>query len=304
VTADWSPYSCGHWLWTDRGWMWVGYEPFGWVVYHYGYWAYDPGLGWLWVPGVEWSPARVRWRVWGDYVSWSPLPPPGLATRGPIATGDDRWTTVPVRSFTRDNVGNFRTLDVTVRRGGPTSDTRAPEVGVIERTTDQHVQQVSFATERVRQGGRTLERIKLPPSEEERLTANRSQVEQRYLRRGPERSRGPQATPVPSAPAAPPPAGGTRTQSTPPPPSVPAPPAVQQPPRPRPPNPSAQQKPPATPRPPKKERGTRATGKGKETRAPETNHGKQAPQNKAPGGTKDRGTREGERREPGSQDAK
>ena len=38
VVADWSPFYYGHWIWTDGGWAWVSYEPFGLLVYHYGYW--------------------------------------------------------------------------------------------------------------------------------------------------------------------------------------------------------------------------------------------------------------------------
>jgi hypothetical protein len=78
VAVEWRPYSTGEWVWTDCGWYWQSDEPWGWACYHYGYWVVDAGHGWVWVPGVEWAPAWVSWRVGGGYVGWAPLPPPGL----------------------------------------------------------------------------------------------------------------------------------------------------------------------------------------------------------------------------------
>ena len=34
--------------------------------------------GWCWVPGVEWAPAWVSWRMGGDYIGWAPCGPPGF----------------------------------------------------------------------------------------------------------------------------------------------------------------------------------------------------------------------------------
>jgi hypothetical protein len=78
VAVQWRPYCTGEWVWTDCGWYWQTDEPWGWACYHYGYWVVDPVYGWIWVPGVEWAPAWVSWRVGGGYVGWAPLPPPGF----------------------------------------------------------------------------------------------------------------------------------------------------------------------------------------------------------------------------------
>lgn len=75
VRAGWRPYSLGRWVESDYGWMWVSEEPFGWATYHYGRWAWDPYLGWLWVPGTDWGPAWVAWQQGNGYVGWAPLPP-------------------------------------------------------------------------------------------------------------------------------------------------------------------------------------------------------------------------------------
>ncbi len=75
VSYDWSPYSVGRWVWTDYGWYWDSFEPFGWATYHYGRWIYDDYYGWVWVPGYRWAPAWVEWRYNDDYIGWAPLPP-------------------------------------------------------------------------------------------------------------------------------------------------------------------------------------------------------------------------------------
>ena len=75
VAPGWRPYTQGYWTYTDYGWTWVSYEPFGADVYHYGRWVYQPYQGWMWVPDTVWSPAWVAWHEGDDYVGWAPLPP-------------------------------------------------------------------------------------------------------------------------------------------------------------------------------------------------------------------------------------
>jgi hypothetical protein len=71
----WQPYTDGQWVWSDQGWTWVSYEPWGWATYHYGRWIYDSYYGWTWIPGTTWAPAYVSWYQSPGYVGWSPLPP-------------------------------------------------------------------------------------------------------------------------------------------------------------------------------------------------------------------------------------
>jgi hypothetical protein len=74
-SPQWRPYTDGRWLDTDQGWAWWSEEPFGWATYHYGRWTEIARLGWIWVPGPDWAPAWVSWRVSNDYIGWAPLPP-------------------------------------------------------------------------------------------------------------------------------------------------------------------------------------------------------------------------------------
>lgn len=80
----WRPYTDGYWAQTSAGWTWVSNEDFGWACYHYGRWANLVDTGWIWVPGEEWAPAYVSWRVSkdGKRVGWAPLPPEARVSKG------------------------------------------------------------------------------------------------------------------------------------------------------------------------------------------------------------------------------
>src|SRR5262249_30002127 len=94
--GDWRPYLLGHWVYTDEwGWYWVAEEEWGWITYHYGRWVLDRdyGLGWIWVPGSEWSPAWVSWRKGDEMVGWAPMPPDEICPD--VQDDPDVWVFVP-----------------------------------------------------------------------------------------------------------------------------------------------------------------------------------------------------------------
>jgi hypothetical protein len=75
--SGWRPFMYGRWVYSNDGWLWDSDEPFGWIVCHYGNWYEDEEQGWVWVPGHEWSPARVEWYVTDNEIAWAPMFPPG-----------------------------------------------------------------------------------------------------------------------------------------------------------------------------------------------------------------------------------
>jgi hypothetical protein len=94
---NWRPYANGHWEATDRGWYWDTEEPFGWATYHYGRWANIDGTGWVWTPGIDWSPAWVSWRISDKgFVGWAPLPPecPRPSEAVPIGSWCDSYADI------------------------------------------------------------------------------------------------------------------------------------------------------------------------------------------------------------------
>jgi hypothetical protein len=99
---DWRPYTNGHWEATDRGWYWDTEEPFGWATYHYGRWANIDGTGWVWTPGIDWSPAWVSWRISENgFVGWAPLPPecPRPSEVVPIGSWCDSYADIGPEAF-------------------------------------------------------------------------------------------------------------------------------------------------------------------------------------------------------------
>ncbi|HKR62403.1 MAG TPA: DUF6600 domain-containing protein, partial [Thermoanaerobaculia bacterium] len=72
VAVGWRPYYHGYWSHRHGCLTWVSYDPWGWGTYHYGRWAFDPGYGWVWVPGYGYSPAWVYWLYGSNYVGWAP----------------------------------------------------------------------------------------------------------------------------------------------------------------------------------------------------------------------------------------
>jgi hypothetical protein len=70
----WHPYAYGHWTGTAEGWSWVSDHEWGAIPYHYGTWALEPELGWVWVPGYTWAASWVVFRSGPSYVGWAPVP--------------------------------------------------------------------------------------------------------------------------------------------------------------------------------------------------------------------------------------
>ncbi|MGB2957932.1 MAG: DUF6600 domain-containing protein [Bacteroidota bacterium] len=114
VHAGWRPYLYGSWAWTDHGWYWVSEEPWAWAVYHYGRWYNDDYYGWIWMPGYEWAPAWVEWRMGGSYVGWAPLGPYavfsvnfGVYYSHSWATPYHYWSFVPCHAVTKYSVDRY-----------------------------------------------------------------------------------------------------------------------------------------------------------------------------------------------------
>jgi hypothetical protein len=107
VSAGFVPYINGHWVYTSYGPTWVGYEPWAWAPYHYGQWVNAAGYGWVWVPGYEWSPARVAWATGPEYIGWSPV----LSGNPDV----NFWVVVNRARFVYSNYSRYVLPPVTVR---------------------------------------------------------------------------------------------------------------------------------------------------------------------------------------------
>ncbi len=105
--GDFRPYgSRGYWAMTDYGNTWVSEDPWGWAVYHYGRWTYDPYYGWVWIPGYEWAPAWVSWRYGGGYAGWAPMGP-GVSVGVSFNYPDSWWIFVAPQYMYRTNCYSY-----------------------------------------------------------------------------------------------------------------------------------------------------------------------------------------------------
>jgi hypothetical protein len=113
VPRYWQPYEYGEWSYTDYGWTWVSYDPWGDLPYHYGTWEYTRRYGWVWVPGTVWAPAWVTWTFNDRYIGWAPLPPSvrfgyGGYSGRPIVLAATQYVFVPTDRFVGTRVNTVR----------------------------------------------------------------------------------------------------------------------------------------------------------------------------------------------------
>lgn len=105
------PYNNGQWLNTDAGWYFKGETPQEEITSHYGRWAQDTNLGYVWLPGKTWSPAWVEWRENSDYVAWAPVPPGTYIENDAVnvpEVNENRFTIVEKKNFTEPGVSKYR----------------------------------------------------------------------------------------------------------------------------------------------------------------------------------------------------
>lgn len=198
VVVSWQPFFHGHWIWSNHGWAWVSYEPYGWLVYHYGYWDWRPRIGWIWIPGTRWSPARVQWVLYGDYYAWAPMPPPRVYWPNPWDPWDfNVWVVVGGSHFTDENVGRHH-IERPVYRNIHTRNVvrSAPSVRSIETATKRTVplvrierEQRDIRPEAVRRPPRPGQPVStkyrsmvLPESERNRVKEHAPAVEREVLK--------------------------------------------------------------------------------------------------------------------------
>jgi hypothetical protein len=102
LPQGWHPYPPCNWVFEKTlGWYYDDKTPWGAIVHHYGRWTSDAQLGWVWVPGQEFSPGWVVWRTSTDWVGWAPLPPEAdLQTISAASFDTDKdWIFVAAKDF-------------------------------------------------------------------------------------------------------------------------------------------------------------------------------------------------------------
>jgi hypothetical protein len=146
VVTDWAPFTNGHWAYDGNNWVWISYEPFGWIVYHYGFWENTPDYGWVWIPSDDqWSPARVQWFENGDEVGWAPIRYNNHSWPEPWENGGGRvWNVVRMQDFTNENINTYRVADVNHSDNNMRIENRPPEVKTVQQYVRQPIQVVKI----------------------------------------------------------------------------------------------------------------------------------------------------------------
>jgi hypothetical protein len=154
ISRGWDPYWDGEWLWTDYGWTWISYDPWGDIPYHYGTWAWVDPYGWVWVPGTIWAPAWVTWAWTDSYIGWAPVPVSFvLSSSGyvgsPIVVAATRYVFVPATQFVGVSVSTVRVAEsrnATILPQARTATRFAVSEGIVRTTASpplDFVQRVS-----------------------------------------------------------------------------------------------------------------------------------------------------------------
>jgi hypothetical protein len=105
------PYNNGQWINTEQGWYFKASTSAEDLTSHYGRWALDPNLGWVWLPGKVWAPAWVDWRENEDYAAWAPVPPGTYIINDVLNVSpldDNRFTVVEKRYLVEPSVYKYR----------------------------------------------------------------------------------------------------------------------------------------------------------------------------------------------------
>jgi hypothetical protein len=162
IDRNWQPYLNGEWLYTEAGWTWVSYDPWGGDPYHYGTWSRSDAYGWVWIPGTIWAPAWVTWYVGDNDIGWAPVPPSfSVGYSGyagpPVTVSRSSYVFVPATQFVGVNVGTVRvpaTQNATLfsrtrpvtrfAASGGVLSSGGPTVVQVERVTQRKIARVSI----------------------------------------------------------------------------------------------------------------------------------------------------------------
>ena len=108
VPQGWHPYPPCHWVNTKYGWYFQDNTPWGAIVHHHGRWAHEPKVGWMWIPGEEFSPGWVIWKTSEQWVGWAPTPPDqDMKTLDADEFNTDKmWTFMDAKKFGKSCAGD------------------------------------------------------------------------------------------------------------------------------------------------------------------------------------------------------
>ena len=182
TVENWEPFDYGYWSYINNDWTWVSYEPFGWIVYHYGNWFDDPVNGWVWLPSYDsWSPGRVQWLINDDYISWAPLPPDGVTYRDPWELNDgDHWHIVFQRDFAKEDINKYRQKHI-IQSDNEKIVRNAPSPQLIESKTHNKIKSIKSTTATTTLPKVEIQKLILPREMQKSAEKNKARVREKVM---------------------------------------------------------------------------------------------------------------------------
>ncbi len=180
---NWMPFDNGHWIYSDSNWTWVSYEPFGWIVYHYGEWYDDPFYGWVWIPTNDiWSPANVRWVYYDNYICWVPLGPRNVHYGNPWEENQTKfWHIVKASDFTRVNIRDYRISTPIRNENSREIINHQPDKWFVEKNIGKAVQKVDLNRKSIKLPERNITKMILPKEENNKVEQNLPRIKKEVL---------------------------------------------------------------------------------------------------------------------------
>ncbi len=155
AVGAWSPYRYGRWAWIGGNYVWIGYEPWGYVPYHYGRWVHYGRAGWCWVPprhrDVRWEPAHVAWIHSSRQIGWVPLAP------------GERYDRRSAPVIRQTNVFNVTNNNITIERSAAAARTSYRNAAVANSMVAvERDRMLSQNVTAANKGAVTLRKVSLP----------------------------------------------------------------------------------------------------------------------------------------------
>jgi Family of unknown function (DUF6600) len=152
-------------------------------VYHYGNWYYLSDVGWVWIPGYQWSPAQVRWIDFDDYIGWAPLTPAGYFWGDPWDIGPVVvWNIVSIRDFHKSECDKhiIRT-PIPKPRSTATVVRNAPTVTRVETLSNIKIEKLSAKNAKMKEPNQMIKQAQLPRDHIRRTQPFRDRINREVL---------------------------------------------------------------------------------------------------------------------------
>lgn len=142
---------------------------------------------------VRLVPVARRLYIYDDYIAWSPMPPPGFHIGDPWTPTDVyAWHVVHTEHFIKSDIGRYHKgyKEYYNVKDRSSVKSKAPEASLVEYHTRRTLRPITIEMTQMTAGQRTLQKMKLPEAEIERVSRFQERTERRIRAKDAPRQRG------------------------------------------------------------------------------------------------------------------